>query len=138
MNTHELFLHVYNGISNLIQFDPVWSNKIGHFHHAVDGDTAPKIKTGKIGKAITPGGRKIILIGTRLDNVILFERFSKGENNDVQVIYLNCSQNFQLGQWALPGAVSYDDLKNLIDLKGGLHIGQVIEDIYMAMNVKKG
>ena len=59
-----------------IPFMSTWANGTGYFDNAVKGKNAPVIEAGTIVKSVDNFGRKIIIIGTRVGNVVIFERYT--------------------------------------------------------------
>lgn len=63
-----------------VPFNPKWANGTGHFDQAVIGEHAPMMVDGDIVCSEDPKGRKIIIIGTPLGNVVVFQRYSNRDN----------------------------------------------------------
>lgn len=75
------FNKVFNKITAEIEYNDGWANGTGYLDFAVSGKNAPELYDGQIVKSVDIIGRKIIIIGTRLGNVIVFERYAnKGED----------------------------------------------------------
>lgn len=69
------FLSRHNA-SEKIEFNPDWANGIDGLANAVNGNNAPAIPAGEVRASIDRSGRKILLIGTRFGNVLIFMRYS--------------------------------------------------------------
>lgn len=80
-----------------IEFDPAWASKDelrrGNFDCAVYGPVAPTLKAGEIVASVEPGeaGRKLIIIGTSLGNVVVFQRETPV---DGEFILTSCMSTF--------------------------------------------
>lgn len=76
MSKQEIFSAVYNDASvESIEFNEAWSNGTGYFDFAVYGEHAPTVKPGTIVKSVTPGNRRMLIVGTLLGNVAVFDRY---------------------------------------------------------------
>lgn len=64
-----------------IDYNPKWANGTGYFDNAVDGDEALKLAEGQIIASTTLAGndRKLVIVGTRFGNVVVFQRYTKNE-----------------------------------------------------------
>ena len=88
--TQALFQKVFsNTKTETIPFNPKWSNGTGYFDHAVEGEEAPVLAPGCIVKTATPSGRKILIIGTPIGNVVIFQRY-----DDCEDIYVKNTTTF--------------------------------------------
>lgn len=94
----------YHRISR-IEHDPEWENDEGNYVHAVYGMFAPTLSAGEMRKSISPNNRKIILVGTRYGNVVMFQRYSNGVNNKWNIVMPNLVRLFI----AIPDDMSYAD-----------------------------
>lgn len=75
--TAEIFNNVFK-TATPIDYNPNWANGTGYFDHAVEGEHAPKIKPGDVCCCITPmpNDRKIVMVGTRMGNIVIFQRYT--------------------------------------------------------------
>jgi len=73
------FFDCYKDVSEVIPYNPQWENGTGYLDYIVKED-GPKIEIGKVVKTETQFGRKILVVGTRLGNVAVFQRFSDRED----------------------------------------------------------
>ena len=79
--TIQLFNEVFDKVTTEVEYDAAWENGTGYLDHAVSGEYAPILPDGMIAKTVDPAGRKILIVPTRLGNVVLFERYTnKGED----------------------------------------------------------
>ncbi len=60
-----------------IDFNPGWNNGTGYFDNLTfkENKAAPALNPGELKKFIDGNGRRAIIIGTRLGNVVVFDRF---------------------------------------------------------------
>ena len=66
-----------------IPFNPEWNNGTGYFDGAEMGPNAPLLHGGEVVRATDPKGRRILIMGTCLGNVVVFQHFS--DRDDVFV-----------------------------------------------------
>jgi hypothetical protein len=60
-------------------FDPQWANGTGYFDHA----TKALVEPGKVARSVDENGRKIVLFGTEIGALVVFERYSSPESRIV-------------------------------------------------------
>ena len=72
------FTAAYDRISNAVEFNPSWKNNTGYLDNAVHDKNIVEIC-----KTIDDKGRKMIIIPTPVGNVVVFERYTNGENGVV-------------------------------------------------------
>ena len=70
------FYYAFNETQTIVPYDKRWENGTGYLDHAVRGIDAPALIPGSIVKTTTSGGRKVLLIGTRFGNAVIFERYT--------------------------------------------------------------
>lgn len=115
---------------NIIPFDNNWANGTGYFDGAVKADLG--LKPGELAVS-TAGGedlRKMIIIGTRFGNVVIFERYTpKDDGNENIVVVVN--RPSKLSRFVKNGAMSTEHFE---DLTGSgifsLNIGADIERLF--------
>lgn len=66
-----------------IAFNPKWANTTGYFDYAVEGPDAPEVEIGKPARARDQHGRHILLIGTPVGNVVVFQREAAADSHMV-------------------------------------------------------
>ena len=107
-----------------------WSNGIGHHDVALTGPEAPKVGVGKMVYAITPNGRVVCFIGTRLGLVVVYTRHEnwKSEKDPVFVFDMPVAikQSFNLSE----GEIFEDTMELLMGTSTTPNIGGRIDDIY--------
>lgn len=73
---NQLFAEQYNKAPVSVVFDPKWV--VGDRLDGVVGKDLG-LRSGKLGRSIFPDGRQIILIGTPIGNVAIFEEYAPTE-----------------------------------------------------------
>jgi hypothetical protein len=101
-----------------VPFVKEWSNGSGMFDFAVYGEHAPKLNHGEIVASVTPGGRRIVIVGTRLGNLAVFDRYAEQA----------------YGQAKANEAVFTRNTTTSVD-QGGWFSGSVIDDYEMEIAV---
>lgn len=134
----EIFTVAFQNIKNEIEYDRNWSNGTGFHDYAVYGEHAVRLNSKHAAKATSSGGRRIILIGTCLGTVAVFERYGDRVGSDEQVFVHNCTSAFDDGRWVCHRPLLVDDLNLLLGDAGDIehNIGWRIEQIIQAC--KKG
>ena len=74
------FQAMFEKIQTVIPFNAEWNNGTGYFNDIVSQDTV-KLENGQMAKSTDTSNRKIVMVGTRFGNVVLFERYSGGLND---------------------------------------------------------
>lgn len=64
-----------------IAFNEKWANGTGYFDHSVRGVNAPVLTEGEMVSSTSTDNRKIVIVGTRFGNVLVFQRYSDGEKD---------------------------------------------------------
>ena len=77
------FVASFNAVQKEVEYNPKWENGTGYLDHAVKGDHAPELLCGEMAKSVSTKGRRIVLIGTRFGNIVLFDRYSDPESKAV-------------------------------------------------------
>ena len=75
------FQAMFEKLQTTIPFNTEWENGTGYFNDLVFCDTV-KLENGQMAKSMDGCNRKIVVVGTRFGNVVLFERYS-GRSNEV-------------------------------------------------------
>lgn len=91
-----------------IPFNPKWANTTGYYDYAVLGDHAPLLESGDIVCSEDPKGRKIIIIGTPLGNVAVFQRYSN--RNDIYAANISGTMYNYAGRM-LGGSLNVESLE---------------------------
>ena len=131
---NELFDFAFNKARE-IQFDKAWSNGTGYFDYATDSDVAPKVANGGMVKATTPGGRRILIIGTHIGNAVIFDRYTE----DKSVFVYNMPTALHQGFGIDSGAISDQTMLRLVGDDGTMrNIGHRLDDLYQAIKIEQG
>lgn len=62
-----------------VAFNPAWAEFGGYFGKIILGDDAPLLRDGEVICSIAPDARKLLIIGTKLGNAVVFQRYSDRE-----------------------------------------------------------
>lgn len=103
------FNQVFERVQNTLEFKPEWANGTGYLDHAAEGPHAPALASGEMAKSTDDFGRRIIIVGLPVGNLVVFRRYSKEDG----VYTYNASREFDrywLGSFC-QGKQSLDDLK---------------------------
>lgn len=100
-----------------IEFNPAWRNHTGYLDYAVEGDQAPVLEPGTIVKFVTPqpNNRRGIILSTMFGNVVVFERFTGGQNG---VVVANAPDVLRRCMLVPSGAWSYDEVNEVFGTGG--------------------
>lgn len=127
------FNEQFDTIKNEVTFNSNWSNGTGYYDFAIEGEHAINLKPGELAKCITPNNRKMIFVGTRFGTMVVFQRFSGGEN-DVHV--MNAPTKLSgLGLFERGGAITPQDMTRIIGNKWDFkptNVGTLIEAVIEA------
>lgn len=89
------FIKTFDSVTATIAFNPNWKNGTGYFDNAVKGIHMADVPTGLTVKCVDDAGRRMLITGItgqaedgdmngkHVSNVIIFERFTDGENGVV-------------------------------------------------------
>lgn len=114
---HKTFISIFNHVEDVIGYDRGWENGTGYLDHAVK----VQLPAGKMVKTIDPDdGRRIVMCGTRVGTVVVFERFV-GRAPIVANFPRKLSAFLPTGVWA-----EEDVARNL----SGGNIGESIEALF--------
>ena len=76
---NRMFNSIYNAVKTEMPFNTNWRNGTGYFNGAVQD--ADRLVNGQVAKSYDPGSdRKMLFIGTPLGGIVVFERYTFGEN----------------------------------------------------------
>lgn len=88
----ELFARVFNSIETVIPFERSWKNGTGYFNGAVN----VKLAVGEQAKAVCDdSARRIIMTGTPLGTVVVFERYSPEADKRSDIFVGNYTSEFK-------------------------------------------
>lgn len=91
------FENVLTRIQYEIPFNPEWRSNSSSSSY--EGAVSLKLEAGKVAKSIdTDNGRRLILVGTDLDTVVVFERYTPNKTQSFSLLYnSNAALDFLLG-----------------------------------------
>lgn len=99
---NQVFTQAFNH-ADPVPFNKDWSNGSGMFDFAVYGEHAPKLGHGQIVASVTPGGRRIVIVGTRLGNIAVFDRYNEQQSGQAKssdaVFARNTTTAIEQGGW---------------------------------------
>lgn len=73
----DVFEEAWQRCSWTIEYDRAWSSGGGLLDGAVHGPSAPAMPSGSVCRASSPGGLRVLIVGTLLGNLAVFERGTK-------------------------------------------------------------
>lgn len=109
----DLFDATYAAVKNKIPFDPTWANGTGYYNGAAVGKNAPQLAPGEmaISRSPEPNNRKIIFVGTRLGNIVVFERYSGG---NMGVYVMNVTPDLRMLGMLPTGAINFEAMELML------------------------
>lgn len=84
----KVFKEAFNSLLNKgreIPFNPEWSNSTGYYDYVVRGEAAPILAPGEIACSRSNNDRRLIIVGTRMGNACVFDRYSGQDDGGVYV-----------------------------------------------------
>lgn len=93
MNAKQILIKAFdhNSIPS-IGYNTQWENGTGYLNGAIRGSAAPQLEPGERVKSLSHDGRKIVMVGTNLGNVVLFERYC---GDDSSIVVSNMPQSIK-------------------------------------------
>lgn len=134
---NELFTNAFNKITKTIPFKREWSNQTGQFDFAVYGEYAPVIGNGQAVKSLTPSGRRLIIIGTRLGLLVVYDRYANqqpgGDKASKAIFARNTTSAVEGGGWFHQPI--FDDIEMAVAVgdESGENLGRRIEQLHSAL-----
>lgn len=120
------FNQVFDRVAKTLEFNPDWANGTGYLDHAAEGPNAPILATGDMAKSIDNFGRKMVIVGLPVGNLVVFRRYSKEDG----IYTYNASRHFDqafLGTFC-QGKQSLEDLKKFFgEWSDSENIGQAMK-----------
>ena len=74
MDRQYCFATAFDSASKTVDYNSAWANGTGYLDFAVLGESAPVLIPGETARSVCDKGRRIVIVGTRLGNVVMFER----------------------------------------------------------------
>lgn len=137
MSANQLFNEFFDLVAaeNKIEFKEEWNNGTGYLDGAVDDKD---INFDKDGCAVTVDnyGRKVIILRTPLDNIVVFERYSSGNWKSTPIV-ANCHHGFYDLGLVEHGALDEYRLRNIVGWSKESHIGQKLSRVFQAMKLRE-
>lgn len=128
------FENVLTLIQQTVAFDPIWKSSNGNGY---DGAINVKLAPGKVVKSRDPEqDRRIILVGTQLDTVVIYERMTPNKSQGFSLVYnANAALDFLLGGSFL--SIAQFSLA-ITDYDPSHNIGTHLENLYGRINRRVG
>ena len=141
---NDIFTATYSNCKREIPFNEAWSNGTGYFDFVVydkpGQPTAVKLGNGEIARSNTTAdgnGRRLLIIGTRLGNMVIFDRFTEqGENQkdyNKAVFVYNTTSALAKGGWFNSGALDIWGMEIALGDNLDKNIGWRLEQLFSAM-----
>lgn len=124
---HSAFLQVFDGLTNVLGYDAEWANGTGYFDHICGKDLG--LEPGAMAASTDMIGRKIIIIGTPLGNVAVFQRYSDGS----AVIVVNTPPAIRHASMVSDGQQDYYAVMDLLGMAGQVNIGDRLKYLNKAL-----
>ena len=135
------FVSAFANTNTTIDFNSAWENGTGYYDHAMRGKHAPVLVPGEMVKTVSPSGRRILIIGTRFGNAVIFDRYTDTNSKVVVGNIPSQIEELFLGS-AIGGNIAQDDV-TLVMLLGDPkfaasipNIGQRIENMFASWDKK--
>lgn len=109
-----------------VEFDTAWKNGTDYLNHAATDPGAVPDVYGTMARCTDDHGRKVILIKTRLGNVVVFQRYSG--DYDTYVYNMPHALSTLLGMSS--GRLTDDQMGVLVGDVGFSNIGHRLEDLF--------
>jgi len=130
-----LFTAHYNATVQEIVFDPSYNNGTGYFDPLVQADL--DLKPGHVARMYTGGTnrRRILIVGTQFGNVVIFDRYSEGENrSEASHIavgnFPRAIRHIFSGSGLTTGRLSVDALYCILGSVRGKNIGHRLAEVF--------
>lgn len=119
----------FNAVTTTIEYNTKWENGTGYLDFAVYGDNAPVVESGSVVKTTDPMGRRIIITGTLLGNVVMFERDKPRDGVLSKRIVCNVPDEIR---YILPTNMAEDDVSRAVSKYS--NVGTWLEDTYKKLS----
>ena len=107
--------------SAVVEYDSSWANCTGYF----DGGVNAPVESGDIKASTCPQGRKILLVGTPVGTVVVFERYTGGGGPYVQNTPPSSLLEIVVGN----GKMSDQQITNTLGFyEGAPNVGHLLEN----------
>lgn len=125
----------WKGITKELEFSREWSDGVGNFDYLVHGANFPVFGETVVAKSTSPGGKRIVIIGTALGNVAIWDQFdSKERAQGNHGFYCATTQRFKIAEWIKGTELTLEELQLLLGKNSLTHnIGWRLKQLYTAM-----
>lgn len=124
------FTRAYDTITNVIPFNPEWKNATGY----LDGAVKVKLDAGQTAKSYDDFNRRIILVGTPVGTIVLFDRHTGNDNPEKENIVVVLNRPHHLIGVIDEGSQSDDDFIRIVGYSPVSNIGTVLRGLVGAAN----
>lgn len=129
-----IFDKAYEKANIELAFKGEWSNGTGMYDYVVYGAHAPVVPIGQMARSSTPGGRKLIIIGSRLGNIVVFERHVVAKKKVMNVTYaVQATSNVMQGGWFSHLVLDDYEMSLAVGEEDGYNIGRRIDALWTSM-----
>lgn len=139
-NVNKVFTAVYDECTVELPFQKEWSNGKGYFSPAVESQCKPVLANGEVVKSITPGGRRLIFIGTRLGNICVYDRFTdqkvNEKNCEVAVFAFDCTTTFYKHDKDLDWTYNWASTEAIDDTKMISLVGNIATSVNIGLRLE--
>ncbi len=126
------FTSRYERIETVIPFDPEWKNGTGY----LDGAINVKLAAGVCAKSYDDFNRRIILIGTPVGTIVLFDRHTGNDDPEKENIVVVINRPWSLARLLPEGSQSDDEFNRIVGYTQESNIGAVLAKIIKTVNKK--
>lgn len=123
------FETAYSNIKAVVTFDPVWRDDTGRLSNAIRLD----LKIGEVVKATcSDSGRRIIMVGTPMDTVVVYERYNVDDGKSFKLVYNANPMLDRLLGGSFLSIAQFNLVVTDYDIKE--NIGVFLDNMYVSMN----
>lgn len=125
------FNEMFEFVKDELEFNAEWNNGTGYYNDACKGSDRVVLAPGAMAKCTSPmpNNRKMIFVGTPVGTVVVFERYTGGENG----VYVFNDAHHYIGQLVQPQSpLNANDMGSFLGQawdKGSSNIGHRIDRI---------
>lgn len=138
------FTQKFESINRVLPYKNTWANATGYFDHLLKGDDAlvcfrsplnheRLLAPGELAKSTDEFGRRIIIIGTNLGPVAIFERFKAAGPTNPQVYVANTPTLVRASGLLPSGVLSEDTLRFVLGDANGGNLGETLSELSLGI-----
>lgn len=125
-----VFVNAWNRITREVEFSRDWHNGTGYFDGVTKADLG--LEPGQIAKSQADGEdlRRMIIIGSRFGNIVIFERYTPEDDDNENIVVVNNAPR-KLSRFVANTAISTEKFEQMVDIGiDGWNIGAFIENLF--------